>query len=453
MYKKYIMRDIIHFLRKLEVTSSTLEKKRILAEMMFTPGVKNILNRVYNNEQYHLSMRSFENMFGKGDYEDAGQLVYHNIKGISECTWQWVDTVLFPQIKASSGNKLLQLTKDMLSKLDPEHGKWVARILNKDLRIGVQIKLINNVLEEIGQEIIYVHEVQLAEKLDAITDWDTFPVFVGTKYDGMRCEVEKKQDKVTLTSRQGEDIAPYLPELVNYFKTIHHDFMIDGEVMAKDFNTLQKRIGRKAENLEPVEGLYFRAFDMLSFAGLSHEHLPQKARTENLNLSFKETELFKFEEVWLVKDKEHLLRLWATHMENKEEGIMIKLLDKPYVRGTRSWVKVKKVVESCFEVVGWESGSGRLSKTTGKILVQDRNGVVKSSVGSGLTDDMREYILELYKDNQLIGKRVEVAYNEITKDSKGKKSLRHPRFLKFRDDILIADDLSEKEDQGLLAFF
>jgi len=446
------MIKIIPYLEKLEITSSTLEKQNILQELLQVEGAREVLELVYNSETYNLSTRSFENMFGSiGELSDPGLLVAGKVNGQFECSWKHLVTRIIPSVKQESGNLLLQNTKRALELLKPLHAKWVTRVLNKDLRVGVQVTLVNKVLSKMELPIIYVHDVQLAEKIDDITSWDTFPIGVGTKYDGMRCEVEKKGEFVKLTSRQGENIASYLPEIVEHFKTFDGDFIIDGEVMAKDFNTLQKRIGRKAENITTIEGLYFRVFDILEYAGNDYTTATQLERTESLRLLFPETEMFKHEVFWIVTNKEQLLKIWNEHMDNKEEGIMIKLLDKPYNRGSRkNWFKVKKYVENTFEVTGWDYGSGRFSKTVGKIHVKDISGTVTSSVGTGLTDDMRNYLLQLAGSEELIGRLVEVGYNEVSKDARGNKSLRHPRFLKFRDDISQADNLGSPEGNGLM---
>jgi len=75
------------------------------------------------------------------------------------------------------------------------------------------------------------------------------------------------------------------------------------------------------------------------------------------------------------------------------------------------------------------AGTGRLSKTLGKLFV-DVNGV-HVAVGSGLTDALRDELWQTLTESpqDVLGRVIEVEYHEKMPSG----SLRHPRFVKFRD--------------------
>ena len=142
------------------------------------------------------------------------------------------------------------------------------------------------------------------------------------------------------------------------------------------------------------------------------------------------------EERYYFTKKEELLEFYKKICDAKGEGIIIKLVEKSYEYGSRkNWWKVKPVFEMTMEVVGFELGEGRHKGVIGALLVKNKDGTINCKVGSGLTDEDRATI----KENIDKIKFIDVAYNEISQNKDGDKSLRFPRFLKIRDDKNEAD--------------
>lgn len=75
-------------------------------------------------------------------------------------------------------------------------------------------------------------------------------------------------------------------------------------------------------------------------------------------------------------------------------------------------------------------GEGKYRGSLGGIVVLHGNVSVK--VGGGFSDLQRQEFWEVWNNcrNSLEGRLVEVEYHEETPDG----SLRHPRFIRFRDD-------------------
>jgi DNA ligase-1 len=117
------------------------------------------------------------------------------------------------------------------------------------------------------------------------------------------------------------------------------------------------------------------------------------------------------------------------------EGIMVKPMAGVYeCKRSSLWLKVKPFIEVSLTVKDVEEGTGRNAGKLGALIVEgvDDGKLIKTNVGSGLTDTDRETFWKA-KD-KLIGQIVEVRADAITQnqDSKDEWSLRFPRFLRFR---------------------
>ena len=118
-------------------------------------------------------------------------------------------------------------------------------------------------------------KAKLVEKPPTTGDW-----IYELKFDGIRLIAIKDRGKVSLLSRNQNDLSARFPEIVDAVKNLPADeCVLDGEVVALDeqgrssFQLLQAREmeGRKS----PV---YFYAFDLLQLDGKSLVSLPLEAR-------------------------------------------------------------------------------------------------------------------------------------------------------------------------------
>jgi len=444
------MKQIIEYLEKIEETRGTKAKEEILYEAFLKTNIDEFFRLTYSNTNYGISSRSFEkivNYDGKEPYFDAGELVGKWVTaGIYSIPKLLLVKDILETVEKYTGNDLLYFLKHNLESCEPLSAKWITRLILKDLKIGISLKTINKVLDKMGKSKIEKFEVQLCGKFDSIEEYNLgYPILACVKYDGLRGFLEKSGDKVTFTSRNGENID-YVPELIGYFQNnFNDDFILDGEIMAKDFATLSKRIGRKLENFVPVEDLHFRIFDIINYEGENQADLPQSTRTELLREFIKEksTTIIRLEESFYIKTKEQLQDFYNIIVARKEEGIIVKKLNASYDFGSRkNWYKIKPSYDATLEVIGKKLGTGRKAGLISSLLVTDSSRKVTSYVGAGLTDNDILRLMMLDRENKLINSFVDISYNEITRNKIGELSLRFPRVLKLRTDKTIADDLS-----------
>ena len=281
------------------------------------------------------------------------------------------------------------------------------------------------------------------------------------KWDGVRALVEVRDGRVSLRSRNGNDITGASPELAGLGRALGPTTaLLDGEVVAfddagrTDFGRLQARMHVRSPSPSLVRGtpVTLLLFDALEVDDRPLLDLPYDARRavlESLPLSG---------ERWQVPpafpgDGEALLQ--ATRAQGME-GVVAKRRDSRYEPGRRSdcWVKVKHVRRTSAVVVGWKPGEGGRAGRIGSLLLAVPEGdgwAFAGHVGTGfsaatlrmlaerlgplrrdgpvLSDVPREHARSaVWVEPELV---CEVDHSEWTRDGR----LRHPSYKGLRDDV------------------
>jgi bifunctional non-homologous end joining protein LigD len=227
-------------------------------------------------------------------------------------------------------------------------------------------------------------KAKLMEKPPATGDW-----IYELKFDGIRLIAIKDREKVSLLSRNQNDLSARFPEIVDAVKNLPGDeCVLDGEVVALDeqgrssFQLLQAREmeGRKSP-------IYFYAFDLLQLDGKSLVSLPLEARKSVLGklCAGSADPLIRYSGA-IDGDSNQLLK---EVQRRGLEGIIGKLRISLYEPGRRSgaWIKLKCVNEQEFVIGGYTPPQGA-RKHFGAILVgyyKDRDLVFAGKVGTGFT--------------------------------------------------------------------
>src|SRR6266436_4812983 len=208
------------------------------------------------------------------------------------------------------------------------------------------------------------------------------------KFDGIRLIGVKRDKKVSLLSRNQNELAERFPEVVEAIKTLPaRECVIDGEVVALDeegrssFQLLQAREmeGKKSP-------IYFYVFDLLQFEGKSLFLLPLEQRKKILEqLCADAGDAIRFSGE-IGGDAQALL---AEVKRRGLEGIIGKHRDSIYEPGRRTgaWIKLKCVNEQEF-VIGGYTPPGGSRKRFGAILVGYYTGdrlMFAGKVGTGFT--------------------------------------------------------------------
>jgi bifunctional non-homologous end joining protein LigD len=199
-------------------------------------------------------------------------------------------------------------------------------------------------------------KAKLVEKPPAVGDW-----IYELKFDGIRLIAVKRDKKVSLFSRNQNDLSARFPDIVEAITNLPaRKCVIDGEVVALDdkgrssFQLLQahEMEGRKSP-------IYFYAFDLLQLDGKSLIGLPLEARKNVLKkLRAGAGDPIRFSGA--IGSDGDAKRLLEEVKRRGLEGIIGKQRNSVYEPGRRSgaWIKLKCVNEQEFVIGGYTPPQG-----------------------------------------------------------------------------------------------
>ncbi len=408
----------------------------------------------------------------------------------------------FAEIAATpAGTAKAVAVTGLLRELGAAEARYVAKILTGDLRIGLREGLVEEAialafeqkpadvrkghqlagdigrlavaarrggLEGLKVELFAPVKPMLATaeaSAEAIAARLGLELWVEDKFDGIRAQAHRAEERVALFSRDLKDVSAQFPEVVDALRQLPGTLILDGELLAhrdgtaRPFFDLQRRLGRKelAESLLASVPVAFFAFDLLYQDGEPLLDRPFRARRERLEAlprppGFYVSPLRRIPAADLDEE-------FAIAKARANEGLMVKDPESAYLPGRRgmSWLKYKKPLEPLDVVVtGVEYGHGRrrdvLSDYT--FAVRDEATGELVNIGkaySGLTDqeiaDLTDYFrqntLRSYGRFQLVKPDlvIEVAFEAIQQSPRHKSgfALRFPRILRLRNDKTPAD--------------
>jgi DNA ligase-1 len=328
-----------------------------------------------------------------------------------------------------------------------EWNGWYRRILIKDLRCGTSEKTVNKVVEKkYADYAIPVFGCQLAHDSANHETKVTGKKLIEVKLDGVRViTIVYPDGRVDQFSRNGKELVNF-EHVKDQFKlianTLEEPWVFDGEIMSSSFQDLMRQVHRKSD--VKANDAVLNLFDWLPLhafeAGVFLQ--PQKWRSEALNVWYENTKdllpnvtVLSQEEVDLDSEEGYnrFKEINQQAVDGGYEGIMIKDPESLYeCKRSVSWLKLKPFIEVSLAVVAVEEGTGKNVGKLGAFIVEgvDDGKTIKTNVGSGLTDHMRECYWEAQED--IIGKIVEVRADAVTQNQDGTYSLRFPRFKGFR---------------------
>jgi DNA ligase-1 len=400
-------------------------------------------------------------------------------------------------IAAASGSRSqkekLKIVRKLFSNARPLEGRYLARIMLEDLRIGVgegnareaiarafsvdsrlvehafqalndlgQVALLAKAgekhLRDISIELFHPVRMMLAQQgtIDGAVA-DNGAMAAEFKYDGSRFQFHRKGEKYRMYSRKLEDITDALPDITELLiNATDHDLIIDGEAVAMKegrpmpFQSVLRRFRRKydIDTLRKEIRMVPNVFDILYLDGETLIDLPFSERRARLVAVMKDHVAPQV----VSEDPSVINRLYQDALLAGHEGIMLKVPGSHYTPGVRgkNWIKVKPEVDTLdLAVIGADWGEGKRAHLFGSFLLacQDDGELVPlSKVATGFSDDQLQEIYALLKDKVISqeGKEVrfeqgmvfEVGYSEIqvSPNYKSGFALRFPRFIRLRDD-------------------
>jgi DNA ligase-1 len=396
--------------------------------------------------------------------------------------------------RAAAKAGLLEHTLQRLSALE---AKYFIKIATNELRIGLKESLVEegiakafeqtlpavqranmllgditdvlrlavaNQLSSVSLQLFRPISVMLASPAETPADLvAAFPngALVEDKFDGIRAQVHKRDSQVEIYSRTLDRVTEF-PELLQPFRGITGDFILDGEIIgwrdgrAIPFTELQQRLGRKQIDLftsarVPVS---FVAFDVLLLDDRTLLDVPLAERRLVLERLLAKTEqpALQFTRAELCLTVEEIEDRFLLALNTGNEGLLAKAPESPYVPGRRGqfWMKLKRPLATLDVVVtvaeyGHGKRRGLLSDYT--FAVRDDGRLVNiGKAYSGLTDveirELTQYFLDHTTEDRGFQRDVEptivleVAFNNIQRSERHDSgfALRFPRIVRLRPD-------------------
>jgi len=235
-------------------------------------------------------------------------------------------------------------------------------------------------------------------------------VGVQPKYDGLRVQIHKDMDRVSIFSRNLESWTDAFPELVAAASRLKVESVIlDGEAIAynpesEEYVPFQETAARRRkegiEEFSVQSPLRAFIFDVMFRDGSDLTPLPYARRFEIAQALLKKSERLLTAPLTKTDSAEELTRELLDNISRGLEGVVAKRLDSPYQAGARNfnWVKLKRntsgQLNDTIDVVllGYYRGKGKRAEFGAGALLAgvydtDRDEFVTiSKLGTGLSD-------------------------------------------------------------------
>ena len=235
-------------------------------------------------------------------------------------------------------------------------------------------------------------------------------VGVQPKYDGLRVQIHKDGDRVSLFSRNLESWTEMFPELVEATQRLAVESVIlDGEAIAynpesEEYVPFQETTARRRKEgiQEFVDRVPMRAFvfDVMFRDGSDLTPLPYERRFDIVKELVGESDTLQTAPLMTTDSADVLTRELLENISRGLEGVVAKRLDSPYQAGARNfnWVKLKRntsgQLTDTIDVVllGYYRGKGKRAEFGAGALLAgvydtDKDEFVTiTKLGTGLSD-------------------------------------------------------------------
>ena len=239
------------------------------------------------------------------------------------------------------------------------------------------------------------------------------------KLDGERVQLHIEGNKVALFSRSLENIESYYPDIIDKIpKNIQADnIILEAEAVAINENTgeflpfqelMHRRRKYKIEKAVTEYPISVNFFDILYCNGKSCMELSYKERRDILEKHVKEDEFTKYIPMNIVRNKNEIEEFMENSINAGSEGLMLKVLDKPYQAGSRGshWLKLKREYRNelgdslDLVVIGGYFGKGRRTGNYGTLLLatydEDEDTFPSiCKVGTGFSDELLDQLYQI----------------------------------------------------------
>ena len=412
------MKEVIKLFKQIQETSSTNDKKAIIAANKDNELFKKCLVFLLDgNINTGLSAKKIKKKVIKSEYilqtfEDVMKYLAQNNTG------------------TDNDISMIQAFLDG----HEEDREFYEQMITKSFRLGADSKVINSVIPG----LIPTFEIQLGTSIEKCKLVDGTYISISHKMNGTRCVYINGQMK----SRQNK-LYSGLDHIITDIKKLGlDDFFIDGELVYKneeglsDSDAFQKGCSiamSKDNDKSQLKLVVFDIFPKEEFLNLHTSKKTYKERKKDLDkleesiITSGITNLSVVERLYEGTDHSQIWK-WLDYADEDMgwEGIMINL-DTPYeCKRTKNLIKVKRFFEKDLRCTKVNiATTGKYKGIMGSITCNYFDNTV--DVGSGFNDSQTEHFAN--HPEEIVGKIVSVKYKEETQNNDGGKSLQFPVYM------------------------
>jgi hypothetical protein len=351
-----------------------------------------------------------------------------------------------------TGNAAIEYLRMVLSSVSADDAKVLERIIQKDLKCGVDVSTANKVWSGLIPEYPCMLCSPFEQKL---VDKIKFPAYAQMKMDGMRFNAIVRDGKVEFRSRNGKQIH-LLGNLEKEFAALAGsiDCVFDGELLVmlegdhqfadrQTGNGILNKANKGTISAEEASMVHATVWDLIPYVAFvdGYCQTPYAKRFSTLE-QIVNKQKSEGKKIWtvtstIVQTLEEAQEIFQGYLADGYEGIILKDGSGEWEdKRSKTQIKFKGELECDLKIVAVEEGKGKAVGMLGAIICESADGIVKVNVGSGFNDAQRK---QYWKEN-LVDKIVAVKYNARIKNKSGEESLFLPVFIELRDDKDVADN-------------
>lgn len=348
---------------------------------------------------------------------------------------QWFEVMDYIQDNNTGRDIDIANIQNFINKYTDEEKVFIEQIVTKSLKLGIDSTTVNKAIPN----LIKTWELQQAYSIDKYTLKNNEWFSLSQKLNGIHGSYYKGK----LISRQGKEIKG-LQHIIDDLHTMEfgNGFFIDGELIRNNTDNLSDgqnfRIGTGIINSDSadkssIQFVIYEVFPVEEFDNCESKNTYK----DRLNLldefnkaSQKVNSIKTVQRLYQGTDVTQIDKWLDYAVDNDWEGCMLNRNTTYRCIRNNGILKIKRFYTMDLPIVDIVEGDSRLKGTLGALVVQFKENTI--NVGSGYTDEQREYIWS-NKEN-LIGRIIEVKYKEVTSDKKtGLESLQFPIFICIRE--------------------
>lgn len=308
-----------------------------------------------------------------------------------------------------TGNAAINHLSTMMFNMTEDDAEVIKRILDGDLRCGVNTSSVNKV----WPKLVPTYPVLLAQDNDpkhvSKINW---PAIVQLKSDGMRFNAIVKNTHVQYFGRSGKPIliddseldAMFVKLGVYYPEGVVFDgelvYVQGGDIAARQTgNGIINKAVKGTISKEECKNIHAKLWDIIPYTAFIkelhevpyNERLNELLRLLNDNFKIINPRIDVIETHILVKNEEEVGELYLDALSRKEEGVVLKC-PKMIWENKRSKKMLKYKAEHQIElkVVGKLEGTGINAGRLGALIAETSDGKVRVNVGYGYSFKQRD---------------------------------------------------------------